>query len=409
MCGIAGFYFFKPNEKIDQQKLLDVLIWGIDSRGGDACGFSAFDEKGLILHEVAACDAKTFIKGRRIFGHNAQYVIAHTRFATQGHQGFLRNNHPVRNEGVHVTHNGHISNDRAIFEAIGWDKRHAEVDTEAISASVAAHGWENWQVALESLEGGFAVAMANENYPGELILAKGEMSPLIYFTNGRILLWASTHECLLSAWKQCIGKAPDRSKLKALKLGEAIVVKDGEMSIVEFQPKTIPWQTKYAYYDGWSNSEFEEGWEKIADGVWKPKSAQESAKVLMPGKPEAGASISIANLGALEPEVEALRAEHDKLRRRTEEIMGMGDRWWDDDELLNEFNGKWAVIREIKEEIEELTWAAVTYGELVEPEIEIQCPACLLMHPLAEMDTRPGIDGELYCADCLDDWDALTA
>lgn len=411
MCGIAGFYFFKPNEKIDQQKLIDALIWGIDSRGGDACGFSAFSDTGLILHEVAACDAKEFIKGRRIFGSNAQYAICHTRFATQGHQGFLRNNHPVINDGVHVTHNGHISNDRTIFEKIGWNKRHAEVDTEAISASVAAHGWENWKVALEDLEGGYAIAMANENYPGELILAKGEMSPLVFFTNGRILMWASTESCLLSAWKQCIGKPPEIGKLKSLKMGEAIVIKDGDMKIETFVAKLSPWQKKYGYAS-WDDQAWEERYEQVSDGVWVPKkSAKDSAKVLMPGK-KIGGSVSIASLGALGPEVEALRDEHDTLRRRVQEIMDSSEDWWKDEEVLNEFNKKWAVIREIKDEIEELTWQAIMEDDedgLIEPAIEIQCPACMQMHPLSEMDNRPGIDAELYCPDCLDAWEELTA
>lgn len=437
MCGIAGFYFFTPNDKIDQNKLLDALVWGINSRGGDACGLSAFNENGLILHEKAAGGAKEFIQGRYQLSEPALFAMVHTRFATQGFEGFMRNNHPVVSEGVHVTHNGHITNDSEVFKKIKIPRR-AEVDTEAIPAYVASVGWENWRTALEDLDGGMAVAMAHEDHPGELILAKGSTSPLVYFTNGKILVWASTAECLLGAWKAAIGKPPMGGKIKYLTMGDAIIIKDGEFSLERFKAKISKWSSYGTWYEdnedptvGYVKDDTAQGgWRRISlnqqyhQDNWDARTqqysttARQSAGVLMPGKNRG--EVSAANRAALGVEVEVMRAEVDVLRRRTDEILKMDDGWYREPALLKEFNDSWEKIRQLKDEIEDTAWL-MTNGAVIwdaaegeweeaepDPMTMIQCPACMTLTPMADMDTRPGIDAELYCEDCLSDWDSFT-
>jgi len=67
--------------------------------------------------------------------------IVHTRWATQGDPSFNGNNHPIDVAGIVGVHNGHCSNDRALFARIESDayERQAEVDSEAIFAWLA-HG-----------------------------------------------------------------------------------------------------------------------------------------------------------------------------------------------------------------------------------------------------------------------------
>ncbi len=43
-------------------------------------------------------------------------LLAHTRFATQGHEGFMENNHPIRRGPFYLVHNGHVWNDDKLFE-----------------------------------------------------------------------------------------------------------------------------------------------------------------------------------------------------------------------------------------------------------------------------------------------------
>ena len=430
MCGIAGYYFFTPNENVDQDRLINALIFGIDHRGGHACGFSAFDDDGLVMIEKAACEAKDFIKGRRDLPSPARFAITHTRFATQGHQGFMKNNHPVVNGGVHVTHNGHIMNDFQTFQKVGWEKRLAEVDTEAIPAIVAQEGWENWQAALATLEGGMAVAMAHEDYPGQLILAKGEMSPLFYYATSRMIVWASTKGCLMAAWKACIGKPPMADKIKELGVGDALFVTPDGIQEMKWEVKRS-YTSGYVYrswddqawgndLDGWDGAEWykddqgnwkKSGWIKGQDGVWRSQASHDEkykSKETKSGNAEGG--LDAAAL-ALVPGAEDVRAEIDQLRTLVDATTAREDEWWRDEDELAQFSARWDRIRELRGWLEEAAWQAVNdlldeeEGETDPDETTIvKCPGCWAHWPLADMDEIEGMD-DLYCPDCKDVWE----
>ncbi len=208
MCGIAGFMLkegasYSPTTL---ERLADELLFGIDERGGDACGFAARAADGRLVVQKASCRAYEFTVERSWFPSDVRTVLLHTRFATQGHEAFPENNHPVNAGPIYCVHNGHVSNDYELIRASGID-RIGRVDSEAIPATVARRGWENAGRAMSELEGAAAVALLQAD-TGELILARGYSSPLVVVENDSLIVWASTESAIRSAWKAVLGTPP---------------------------------------------------------------------------------------------------------------------------------------------------------------------------------------------------------
>lgn len=410
MCGIAGFYVRKPIKGLDTGKLVDTLLDAIDWRGGEATGMALFDTEGLILHQRPGCDAKTFTAHRKWVPTYTRIALLHTRLATQGHPAFVENNHPVVNQNVYVVHNGHISNDREIWQEIGYEKKDADVDSEAIPAWIAQNGWEGATKALEKFEGSMAIAAVHADHPGELLLAKGEQSPLVYFYTDNILIWASTEIALLKAWGACIGTPPKPTRLKQLKLGDWLMVKDGEITTGKFEV-AMDWTRGWMRYNTTGKGTSSDGFcdagytatTYYSDGR-KSKKKVGSKTVDEWLKERHDEELEKANTAELTEEVNTARA-------RTEEIMKMPEGWWNDEAILAEFNGLWDRIRVLRELIEDRAWDEFNERERDEEElgVEIQCPGCYNVFPLDEMDELDTDQtGALYCYDCRDEWNHPT-
>lgn len=409
MCGIAGFYVRKPIKGLDTGKLVDTLVDMIDWRGGEATGMALFDKDGLILHQRPGCDAKTFSQHRKWVPTYTRTALLHTRLATQGHPAFIENNHPVVNGGVFVTHNGHISNDREIWYEIGMEKREAEVDSEAIPAWIAQNGWENATKALEKFEGSMAIAAVSADHPDELLLAKGEQSPLVYYYNDSILIWASTEIALLKAWGTCIGTPPKGTRLRQMKMGDWLMVKDGEITTGKFEVAIDPWRgwAKYnttgASSDGFCDAGT--GYEVTTYYKGGKKRTKKVASKTVDEwlKERHDEELEKANVAELTEEVNTARA-------RTEEIMKMPEGWWKDEEILAEFNGLWDRIRVLRSMIEDRAWEEFdNRADEDEEGVEIQCPGCYNLFPIEEMQELDTDEtGALYCWDCADEWNHPT-
>lgn len=409
MCGIAGFYLREEHTTLQADKLLDALLDGIDHRGGDATGYAAFGAEGLLQIQKAACDAKDFSAGRKLLPAGTRYVLAHTRFATQGHQAWPENNHPILNGKTVAIHNGHIYNDTALWSKAGWDKREAEVDSEIIPALIEAYGWDNAVTALEQLEGAFAVALANCDRPGELILAKGESSPLLYAVTDKLIVWASTEWALISAWKAAIGTPPSVDRIRSLKFGGLMKVIDGKITHEKFTPafkiieakeyktaskvtgSVYEWDAdarEYVDSQGLSLSDkgkrgnARRSWRKGGQVVRKPLSFDEQAW------PE---------LEIPDTEVAAIQEIND-LRVRTNEIMQAEEAWWENEGILAEFNRCWERIRALREKVTERHFSRAMDNDQDpdEDEMEIACGSCREFTPLPDMYGQDA----LYCGDC---------
>ena len=120
MCGIAGYYVRKPERvsHINLTQLSKELLFAIDDRGGDACGYVAFTDEWASQEQKAACAAVEFEIEMHPVPSNLRTIMMHTRFATQGKASFPENNHPVRSGAIRVTHNGVIMNDDEVFQAV---------------------------------------------------------------------------------------------------------------------------------------------------------------------------------------------------------------------------------------------------------------------------------------------------
>lgn len=240
MCGIAGIHMKKPGS-IDGHKLerfINELLLGIEHRGKDATGLAAVTVDNRVTMSKEPIAASDFIKGRPSLGMDQlRTAILHTRFATQGHQSNNANNHPVLSGTTFVTHNGHISNDDELFREFDLG-RIAEVDSEAIAAMIDKYGLDKVHLALQELQGGFAIAAIDPiRHPGMLVLAKGPSSPLIFFENNNFIVWASTLNAITEAWGNVFGTPPRTWKFSQLSEGQLLYIQDNLMEPLAFKVK----------------------------------------------------------------------------------------------------------------------------------------------------------------------------
>lgn len=244
MCGIAGVYLRKPDNlaHVDFSAVSRELLFAIDDRGGDACGYVAVGLDGILQEQKAACPALDFEGEMRPMPSDMRTLLLHTRLATQGRAAFPENNHPVKNGPIRVIHNGVIYNDDEVFKVTGVH-RNGRVDSEAIAAVINHYGWENAIEGLEQLEGSFAIAAIHEEKPDELLLAKGDWSPLVVAIRPSFVMWASTVAALNYTWKACIGTVPTFKHIDHLTTGEFIRIKGTNVEKGRFKAYKKPYRT----------------------------------------------------------------------------------------------------------------------------------------------------------------------
>ena len=217
MCGIAGFYLKQPDKcsDLDLNVLLDSLLRDIEQRGGDATGFVAITGDGAQEWQKASCAAGDFITHRRPVPKGTTVVLAHTRWATQGHHAFPENNHPIKRGPFYIVHNGHINNDRELFAASGR-ARYGDVDSEAIAACIAEAGsLDKAGGVLAAIEGSAAVGFADERDSRALTVGKAYGSPLFVLETRRIVIFGSTEESVIRAHEKVIGPVKNKQVIEA--------------------------------------------------------------------------------------------------------------------------------------------------------------------------------------------------
>lgn len=254
MCGIAGIHILNPENAPKYSKIenaIDNMLFAIDHRGGDATGFVAISDDGQVAWQKASCDANDFYKERRNIPWGTRSVLLHTRMATQGHQAFPENNHPVKRGGIYVVHNGHIWNDNEVFRKTSRT-RYGQVDSEAIAAAIAKYGITKTHEAMEIVAGAAAIGVVDETKPGYMVLARGSSSPLMFYRNENVAVFASTAEAVKRAWKVLYGTAPKDNKIMDVDEGTAIYLDDSEVYTERFIPDDYYYKTK----SSWSNSTY---------------------------------------------------------------------------------------------------------------------------------------------------------
>lgn len=197
MCGIAGANL-SLEEKVDARLLSERLLLGIEERGFHATG-AAFFSDGEPFVQKADMAATEFVEYLDI-EPSVTNVILHTRWASKGSPKVHENNHPIDVRGIIGVHNGVIHNDNILFDRIGNDKRIAQVDSEAIFATLL-HGREKAPQALGRLRGSAAIAWLDSyGDPDVMSLSRVASSPLVYaFSEAGSFVFASTETALTEA------------------------------------------------------------------------------------------------------------------------------------------------------------------------------------------------------------------
>jgi predicted glutamine amidotransferase len=255
MCGIAGVHFFNSKKTSfktwEKEMLVNELLLGIEHRGTDATGIATIRGNGDIWIEKAELEAKEFVKHRTSLDKRVKTILLHTRYATKGHQSNNLNNHPVVNDNAVITHNGHIRNDDDVFKENSDLNRTAEVDSEAIAALFNKYGVEKAHLALQELEGGFAIAAIDQRIPTALVLAKGKTSPLTYYKNNDFIVWASESRVIEIAFDKVNSSLGVKfGDVDYLKEGEILYMDHGKMENLEFKVKETPFVFKSHNYTG---------------------------------------------------------------------------------------------------------------------------------------------------------------
>jgi len=264
MCGIAGWNantldpFFESSE--NARRLASNLLWEIDSRGKDACGWSWIDSKNNRTRtwkknvDAAVVWEKYY---HRLPGATTT-AIFHTRYATQGLASNNANNHPIIHGRVVGVHNGMIQNDNQLFRTNKMS-RYAEVDSEAIFALLSRTKDQGLAVpaALATIEGSMAIAWMDRrvqlqaNGASTLNLARGSSSPLALASNAHgSLVFASTLALLVGA---CEAAKFDIENAYVVNEGTFLQVTNGRVETCLTFEANSGWNSKYKYND-WSTS-----------------------------------------------------------------------------------------------------------------------------------------------------------
>lgn len=240
MCGIAGIYLKNrhlKNPHIPTEDLLDGLLLGIEHRGRDATGMVAVSKEGKnVTFKKEPRPASEFIVERPPLPPEIKTILLHTRWATKGDPDKNENNHPVICNSTFVTHNGHINNDDTMFRRLE-KKRGAEVDSIIIPTILDEFGLntEEGKKYLGELWGNMAIAAINPvSNPDDLLLLRGENSPLVILETDKFIMWASEKKSIELAYTHFYGTAPAHRRFTYLNEGWYWFINDDKIEKERF-------------------------------------------------------------------------------------------------------------------------------------------------------------------------------
>lgn len=176
MCGIIGY--------IGTNKASPIILEGLkrlEYRGYDSAGIITYGRKFQIQKEIGKINEISF----NLSGLKGNIGCGHTRWATTGNVT-KENSHPhlSNNKKIAVVHNGIIENYEKLKSMLisnGFEF-HTQTDTEVIPNLIEYHMryndfFNSARLALESLEGSYALVILNED--DKKIIAARKESPLV--------------------------------------------------------------------------------------------------------------------------------------------------------------------------------------------------------------------------------------
>lgn len=254
MCGIVGFYGKKD-------AILDTLLSGLkrlEYRGYDSSGVAIVTEDKNIFSKKAI--------GRIVNLENSinqetlpefdSVGIAHTRWATHGMPSEI-NAHPHRSSDnkIWVVHNGIIENYKELKTKLTSQGCvfESQTDTEVIAKLIgtlyAGDLKQAVLMALNHLEGAYALAIVSSDEPGRLIGAK-KGSPLVLGVATEELILASDVSAIISKTRDVI----------YLEDNELVDINQGKYEIINLENQvllknleTVDWDEEAASKEGFDS------------------------------------------------------------------------------------------------------------------------------------------------------------
>ncbi len=177
MCGIICYYGNRP--------VSNVLVQGLkrlEYRGYDSAGFALMGNGKMNLHKQQGTVADFEVSLNGDFFKEAQFGIAHTRWATHGVPNDT-NAHPHRsNSGrIALVHNGIIENYDSLRKELisrGYTFK-SDTDTEVlinliedVKIKESVKLGKAVQIALNQVVGAYSIAVFDKNKPGEIVIAR---------------------------------------------------------------------------------------------------------------------------------------------------------------------------------------------------------------------------------------------
>jgi len=233
MCSIFGIGFYKDHKFKDDSTLTGVvsrLFKEAEVGGKDAAGLSIMREKSVhVLRRpvsgsnlVRTSEYLDFMADslKDMRGNNRlMSIIGHCRWPTQGSIYNNLNNHPQVTGHIIGVHNGHIGNDRELFESFSKViDRQAEVDTEIIFQLInhfSASEMSNTVTAIETatpyLGGSYACGMQNVRHPYNLYLFRhGNPIKMLQYPDMGLVFFATREHFIIDAFEDFVDVARDQ-------------------------------------------------------------------------------------------------------------------------------------------------------------------------------------------------------
>jgi len=177
MCGLFGVVA-APGRRIDHGDVDGLVEAGklAQRRGSDASGLILFDDDNIEVAKanhgfsslIRTAQGKTILRTASTRG--AVALFGHSRLETHGYSGSQINNQPIVFGNWVVVHNGVVTNEREIRDAVTASADHIETDTVAIALLL-----DEWDIEGRSVDIDDVFARLRGEYSIIAASAKGDV------------------------------------------------------------------------------------------------------------------------------------------------------------------------------------------------------------------------------------------
>lgn len=201
MCGIIGY--------IGKRQALPIILEGLERleyRGYDSAGVVVLGDKGGVVKTRGKIEnLREKLKGKELAG---TVGLGHTRWATHGKPSDI-NAHPHWdcNKEIFVVHNGIIENYNYLKDKLKSHNFISETDTEVLAHLIEENYNNNLEeavrLALQEVEGAYAIAVASKKEPNKIVFARYSSPLLVALGEGENFV-ASDAPAILAHTKQVV-------------------------------------------------------------------------------------------------------------------------------------------------------------------------------------------------------------